>query len=78
MTLWDDVAAERRAIADLLDTLTPEQWETPSLCGAWTVRDLAAHLVMPHTAGCTTLVLSSLPPSPTSTTAHSTFCSAKY
>lgn len=39
----------RRQAADLLDTLTPEQWEHPSLCGAWTVRDVAAHLVVPLT-----------------------------
>lgn len=36
---------ERRAIRALLATLTPEQWDTPSLCAEWTVRDLAAHLV---------------------------------
>ncbi|HZQ85833.1 MAG TPA: maleylpyruvate isomerase family mycothiol-dependent enzyme [Acidimicrobiales bacterium] len=36
---------ERRAIRALLETLTPEQWATPSLCAEWTVRDLVAHLV---------------------------------
>jgi uncharacterized protein (TIGR03083 family) len=42
--MLDDVAAERRDLADLLDTLTDEQWATPSLCPGWTVRDVAAHL----------------------------------
>lgn len=32
-------------LADLLDTLTPEQWEAPSLCTGWTVREVAGHLV---------------------------------
>jgi len=41
---WDLIAAERRSLADLLDTLTPEQWATPSLCGAWTVKEVAVHL----------------------------------
>jgi uncharacterized protein (TIGR03083 family) len=31
--------------ADFLATLTDEQWETPSLCAGWTVRDVAAHCV---------------------------------
>lgn len=38
-------AAERRDLADLLETLTPAQWDTPSLCEGWTVRDVAAHVV---------------------------------
>jgi uncharacterized protein (TIGR03083 family) len=33
------------ATADLLDTLTPEQWETQSMCDRWRVRDVAGHLV---------------------------------
>ncbi|MGH3448341.1 MAG: maleylpyruvate isomerase family mycothiol-dependent enzyme, partial [Nocardioidaceae bacterium] len=49
MQVWESVAAERRALADLLDTLSPEQLATPSLCDAWTVREVAAHLVVSHT-----------------------------
>lgn len=41
------IAEERRQLADVLDGLSEEQWSTPSLCGAWTVRDVAAHLVTP-------------------------------
>jgi uncharacterized protein (TIGR03083 family) len=44
-TAWTTIAAERRALADLLETLTPEQWATPSLCRGWTVRHVAAHLM---------------------------------
>ncbi len=43
--LWAALADERRAIADRLDTLTPEQWQTRSLCSAWTVHEMAAHLL---------------------------------
>ena len=42
--LIDATAAERRAIADWLEGLTPEQLATPSLCDGWTVQDVAAHL----------------------------------
>ncbi|WP_328529558.1 maleylpyruvate isomerase family mycothiol-dependent enzyme [Nocardioides sp. NBC_00368] len=37
--------AERRDLADFLETLTPEQWDHPSLCSGWTVRDVVAHLI---------------------------------
>jgi uncharacterized protein (TIGR03083 family) len=37
--------AERLDLADLLDTLTPAQWETTSLCPEWTVRQVAVHTV---------------------------------
>ncbi len=37
--------AERKELADLLDTLTPQQWEHPTLCSRWTVREVVAHLV---------------------------------
>jgi uncharacterized protein (TIGR03083 family) len=37
--------AERSDLADLLDALTDEQWEAPSLCAGWRVRDVAAHVI---------------------------------
>jgi uncharacterized protein (TIGR03083 family) len=44
---WTAIADQRRALADQLDGLAPERWTTPSLCEAWTVHDVLAHLVMP-------------------------------
>ncbi|WP_380281141.1 maleylpyruvate isomerase family mycothiol-dependent enzyme [Kitasatospora purpeofusca] len=40
------IAAERRELADLLDGLSAEQWNSPSLCAGWRVREVAAHLSM--------------------------------
>ncbi|WP_415154580.1 maleylpyruvate isomerase family mycothiol-dependent enzyme [Propionicimonas sp.] len=37
--------AERSDLADLLATLTPEQWEAASLCEGWRVRDVVAHVL---------------------------------
>lgn len=34
---------ERLEFADLLASLTPDQWSRASLCDGWTVRDVAAH-----------------------------------
>ena len=45
--LFTHIAAERRAIADVLESLTPEQLATSSLCGSWTVQDVGGHLILP-------------------------------
>jgi len=37
--------AERAEIADLLGSLCPEQWEAPTLCEHWRVRDVVAHMI---------------------------------
>lgn len=43
---WRDyLVTTLTATADLLAGLTPEQWETPSLCKGWRVRDVAGHIV---------------------------------
>lgn len=51
------VAAERRQLADLLDGLSQAQWDTPSLCAGWRVREVAAHLLMELTMPMPRLVL---------------------
>lgn len=43
--LSDLAAAERRDLADFLDTLTAEEWNQPSLCPGWSVRDVVGHIV---------------------------------
>ncbi|MDQ3484883.1 MAG: maleylpyruvate isomerase family mycothiol-dependent enzyme [Actinomycetota bacterium] len=47
MEIWDALADERRATADLLAELSPEQWRVQTLCAAWDVHGMAAHLVVP-------------------------------
>lgn len=52
--MWRVIEQERLAIADLLDGLSDDQWEAPSLCAGWRVRDVAAHLTtvcLPPSAG---------------------------
>lgn len=41
---WTRVTTLRRRIADLLETLAPGEWDHPSLCEGWRVRDVAGHL----------------------------------
>lgn len=40
------VAAEFLALADLLDSVTEAQWDTPSLCAGWRIREVVAHMTM--------------------------------
>jgi uncharacterized protein (TIGR03083 family) len=36
--------AERADLVALLTTLTPAQWNAPSLCAGWRIRDVVAHM----------------------------------
>jgi uncharacterized protein (TIGR03083 family) len=38
------VHAERGSLSDYLATLSPEQWDAPTWCEKWNVRELVAHL----------------------------------
>lgn len=46
MNPWPEIHRQRLAVADLLDDLTADEWEQPSLCEGWRVHDVAAHLTM--------------------------------
>ena len=46
--VWQTIDAERASLADLLEDLSPTEWQTPSLCDAWRVGDVAAHLTLAH------------------------------
>ncbi len=45
--MMDLIAAERRALADVLSGLSADQWHGPSLCEGWTAAHVTAHLTMP-------------------------------
>jgi uncharacterized protein (TIGR03083 family) len=44
--VWAAVDRRRRDIADYLEALPPDDWHRPSLCDAWTIREVAAHLTL--------------------------------
>jgi uncharacterized protein (TIGR03083 family) len=43
---WRVIEQERLSLADLLENLTEEQWNLPSLCAGWRVKDVAAHVAL--------------------------------
>ena len=42
--VWPTIHAERKALAADLDSIPVREWDTPSLCDGWTVRDVVAHM----------------------------------
>lgn len=42
-----ETQAERERLATLFGDLSPEQWDIPSLCKGWRVREVVAHITMP-------------------------------
>ena len=46
---WRVIDDERSRLAELMEDLSDSEWRTPSLCRAWTVREVAAHLTLAHT-----------------------------
>lgn len=57
---WAWLARGRRDLADLLETLTREQWDSPSLCTGWRVRDVAAHVAMTPTEPSTVAIVTGM------------------
>ncbi|HWJ97709.1 MAG TPA: maleylpyruvate isomerase family mycothiol-dependent enzyme, partial [Acidimicrobiales bacterium] len=51
------VADERRSLAGVLESLSADDWTQPSLCGAWSTHQVAAHLNVPFAVGSLTFVV---------------------
>jgi uncharacterized protein (TIGR03083 family) len=55
---WQVIEQERLSLADLLATLTDAEWDRPSLCAAWRIRDVAAHVALvPQPPGSWTILV---------------------
>jgi uncharacterized protein (TIGR03083 family) len=60
MAILELIADERRKTADLIEGLDDAQLGTQSLCGEWSVHDVAAHLLMPLVTSVRTLAAAML------------------
>ena len=54
---WQVIDAQRLGLADLLDDLSEHDWQQPSLCDGWTVRDVAAHLTLQQLGARTAIAM---------------------
>src|SRR6266511_5139937 len=54
---WQLIAEQRLGLASMLEGLSAEEWEAPSLCAGWRVRDVAAHVAMaPQVPGLASMI----------------------
>ena len=47
--VWRAIDDQRRRLVALLEGLSQGEWQRPSLCQGWTVRDVAAHVALQNT-----------------------------
>ncbi len=47
MDLWPITIRARRSLLSTFEELEDRDWDIPSLCGGWTIRQVLAHLVLP-------------------------------
>lgn len=55
-TLMEMAHDERADLAAFLAGLTPQDWDTPSLCSGWSVKDVVAHVISYEELGAIGLV----------------------
>jgi uncharacterized protein (TIGR03083 family) len=48
--VWRGIDDQRRRLVDLLEGLSDQEWQHPSLCQGWTVRQVAAHVALQNTS----------------------------
>ena len=46
---WRAIDHQRHQLVDLLQDLSSQEWQHPSLCQGWTVRQVAAHVALQNT-----------------------------
>lgn len=47
--VWRAIDDQRRRLVGLLEDLSEQEWQHPSLCREWTVRQVAAHIALQNT-----------------------------
>jgi uncharacterized protein (TIGR03083 family) len=58
---WAVIAGQRRAVAQLMDGRPDEDWERPSLCREWRIRDVIAHIALtPRSPGVGAILLAGI------------------
>jgi len=47
--VWSAIDDQRRRLVEVLEDLSEQEWQHPSLCRGWTVRQVAAHVALQNT-----------------------------
>lgn len=48
--VWRGIDDQRRRLVGLLEDLCGQEWQHPSLCDGWSVRQVAAHVALQNTS----------------------------
>jgi len=48
--VWRGIDGQRGLLVDLLEDLSDQEWQHPSLCAGWSVRQVAAHVALQNTS----------------------------
>lgn len=46
--LFEETVAQRTGLVEVLDELPEHEWDTPSQCAGWRIREVVAHITMPY------------------------------
>lgn len=46
--LFEGTVAQRTGLVQVLDELSEAEWDKPSLCEGWRIREVVAHMTMPY------------------------------
>jgi uncharacterized protein (TIGR03083 family) len=46
--LFEETVAQRTGLVQVLDGLAERDWDQPSLCEGWRIREVVAHITMPY------------------------------
>src|SRR5208282_2137980 len=46
--LFEETVAQRTGLVQVLDGLAEREWDQPSLCKGWRIREVVAHITMPY------------------------------
>jgi len=54
--VWEEIDRQREELAAVMEGFSDSDWETPSLCPGWRVREVGAHLTLAQMSPGTALV----------------------
>ena len=46
--MFKETVAQRRGLVAILNGLSEGEWDQPSLCQGWRIREVVAHITMPY------------------------------
>lgn len=58
--LFEETIRQRTGLVEVLGGLSEAEWDKPSLCAGWRIREVVAHITMPYRHSGRTILIASL------------------